>query len=151
MTQRLHRDRHDRGVRGPLFSSALPRYRSRRQRFDATVLEAYAPLQQRYATQLTHLDIAVDTVPRMRLGFDPALVPDEVVADGPVPLGRVIPAGVDSSGRPTRARLVLFRMAIEQRVVSAQERRELVTTVLTALVANYLNISPTDIDPNFQW
>ncbi|ADK28301.1 metallopeptidase family protein [Corynebacterium pseudotuberculosis] len=151
MDYRLNRDRHGRGLRGPTFPTAVPRYRSRRSLFDAAVLEAYAPIQQSFAQQLANLDIAVDTVPRMRLNLDAALLPDEVAADGPIPLGRVIPAGIDHLGRPTRARIVLFRMPIEQRTNSTQERQELLTMVLTSLVANYLNVSPTDIDPDFQW
>ena len=54
-------------------------------------------------------------------------------------------------GQPTRARLVIFRMPVEERVRSAREREELLSTVLTALVANYLNLDPEDIDPRFSW
>ncbi len=119
--------------------------------FDIAVLEAYAPILHRYEPQLEGLDIAVDTVPRMRLRADMTVLPDEIVADGPVPLGRVIPAGIDTEGRPTRARLVIFRMPIEQRAATTLERQELLTTILIALVANYLNLDPSDIDPGFQW
>lgn len=115
------------------------------------VLEAYAPIHNAFAEQLIGLDLAVDTVPRMRLSVDMTVMPDEIIADGPVPLGRIVPAGVDSAGKPTRARLVIFRMPIEERVQSAQEREELLSTVLTALVANYLNVDPGDIDPRFAW
>ncbi|WBT09334.1 metallopeptidase family protein [Corynebacterium sp. SCR221107] len=149
MHTRSFRDRHGRGIRGPLLPASTPRFRSRRQLFDAAVLEAYAPIQQRFAAQLEHLDIAVDTIPRMRLTGDSALLPDEVTADGPVPLGRVLPAAVDPMGNPTRARIVLFRMPIEQRCVSVQERQDLLSQVLTSLVATYLNIAPEDIDPDF--
>ena len=115
------------------------------------VLAAHAPLQHSYPEQLANLDIAVDTVPRMRLRSDMTVLPDEIVADGPVPLGRLIPAGVDAQGQPTRARLVLFRMPVEQRTVTAQEREELLAMILTSLVAQFLNLDPGDIDPNFQW
>lgn len=148
---RPFRNRHGRGSRGPLLPTAAPRHRSRRQAFDIAVLEAYAPILHRFAPQLGGLDIAVDTVPRMRLRADMTVLPDEIIADGPVPLGRVIPAGIDPEGRPTRARLVLFRMPIEQRTETMHERQDLLTTILTALVANYLNLDPSDIDPDFQW
>lgn len=150
MHTRTFRDRRGRGIRGPVLPMAAPRFRSRRESFDVAVLEAYAPIQHGYAEQLAHLDLAVDTVPRMRLRPD-MILPDEIVADGPVPLGRVIPAGVDPQGRPTRARLVIFRMPIEQRAINVREREELLTTVLTALLANYLNLDPRDVDPGFQW
>lgn len=146
----MRRDRHGRGVRGPILPVAVPRYRTRSMDFDQAVLEAYAPLQNRFFEQLTGVDLAVDTIPRMRLSSD-MVIPDEIFADGPVPLGRVLQAGVDRAGNPTRARIVLFRMPIEQRATNAIERAELLDTVLTALVAHYLNLDPRDINPRFQW
>ena len=144
------RDRHGRGVRGPLMPTKIPRYRRRPELFDAAVLEAYAPIQQQFAVELESLDIAVDTIPRMRLNMDWDSFPPEVVVDGPVPLGRIIQAGIDIHGYPTRARIVIIRMPIEQRVQGAKERQELLTIVLTQLVAQYLGITPEDIDPHFR-
>ncbi|MDO5077233.1 metallopeptidase family protein [Corynebacterium sp.] len=150
MRMRNFRDRHGRGVRGPLFPQSVPRYQTRSQRFDALVLDAYAPLHQRYAAQLRNLDIAIDLVPRMR-HHAPGFFTDEVFADGSVPLGRVIPAGIDAAGAPTRPRLVLFRTPIEQRSRTLEDRRSLIHTALVALLANHLNMSPTDIDPGYRW
>ena len=144
------RDRHGRGGRGPLMPTKIPRYRRRPELFDAAVLEAYAPIQQQFAVELESLDIAVDTIPRMRLNMDWDSFPPEVVVDGPVPLGRIIQAGIDIHGYPTRGRIVIFRMPIEQRVQGAKERQELLTIVLTQLVAQYLGIPPEDIDPHFR-
>lgn len=151
MHTRTFRNRHDRGLRGPLLPPEAPRHRTRRQRFDVAVLEAYAPIQHAFAEQLEQLDVAVDTIPRMRLRADMSVLPDEIIADGPVPLGRVIPAAVDPNGNPTRARIVVFRMPVEQRAASAMEQQELLSTILTALVANYLNLDPSDVDPRFSW
>ncbi|MEK0127713.1 metallopeptidase family protein [Corynebacterium marquesiae] len=145
------RDRHGHGMRGPLLPQQTPRYRSAREHFDMAVLEAYAPIQNAFAPQLRGLDLAVDTIPRMRLSPDMTVLPDEIIADGPVPLGRVVPAGVDSEGQPTRARLVIFRMPIEQRASTSSERSELLGTVITALVANYLNLDPEEVDPRYSW
>ncbi|GAA0212654.1 metallopeptidase family protein [Corynebacterium riegelii] len=145
------RDRHGRGVRGPVLPVGVPRYRSRSQAFDQLVLEMYAPLHNAYFDQLSGVDLAVDTIPRMRLRADMTVLPDEIVADGPVPLGRVLEAGVDRDGNPTRARFVIFRRPIEQRTTGTEERSELITWVLTALVAYYLNLDPRDVDPDFPW
>ena len=145
------RDRHGRGVRGPVLPVGVQRYRSRSQAFDQLVLEMYAPLHNAYFDQLSGVDLAVDTIPRMRLRADMTVLPDEIVADGPVPLGRVLEAGVDRDGNPTRARFVIFRRPIEQRTTGAEERSELITWVLTALVAYYLNLDPRDVDPDFPW
>lgn len=148
---RPSRDRRGRGPRGPLLPVAVPRYRTRSMRFDQAVLEAYAPLNNAYFERLMSVDLAVDTIPRMRLRADSTVLPDDIVADGPVPLGRVLQAGVDAQGQPTRARIVVFRMPVEERVRNAHEREELLTWILTALVAHYLNIDPSDIDPNYQY
>ncbi len=129
----------------------VPRHRSRSRLFDAAVLEAYAPIQADYPDQLAGLDIAVDIIPRMRLDPQLSVVPEGVVADGSVPLGKLITAGVDTAGNPTRARLVIFRMAVEQRTRTTEERHELLSTILTALVAEYLCIDPHDIDSRFEW
>ncbi|MEJ5997399.1 metallopeptidase family protein [Corynebacterium sp. H130] len=150
MDVKAGRDRHGRGLRGPLLPHATPRFRSRAELFDAAVLEAYAPIANSYPEELANLDIAVDTVPRMRLGVDYSLMTDEIVADGTVPLGRVIPAGIDRRGKPTRPRIVIFRKPIEARCINKEERSEILSTVLTTLVANHLGIDPTDIDPDFE-
>ncbi len=144
-------NRRGRGLRGPLLPQATPRYRTRSQKFDMAALEAYGPIHSAFADQLIGVDLAVDTIPRMRLNVDMTVMPDEIVADGPVPLGRILPAGVDAQGRPTRTRIVLFRMPIEQRCQTIAERSQLLSTVLTVLVANYLNMDPQDVNPNFAW
>lgn len=139
------RDPHGRGVRGPLLPVGVPRYTSRSAGFDKLVLEAYAPLHNSYFDQLAGVDLAVDTIPRMRLRSDMSVLPDDIVADGPVPLGRVLQAGVDKFGRPTRARLVVFRMPIERRAPGTREKTELLQEVLRDLVASYLNVDPRDL------
>lgn len=138
-------DRRGRGMRGPLLPPETPRWSSRSEAFDQAVLDAYAPIEEQFHSRLTHLDIAVDTVPRMRLRPGD-LLPPEIAADGPVALGRLIPAGVDRAGQPTRPRLVVFRRPIEQRASTATDTDELLTHVLTQLVAAHLNINPRDID-----
>ena len=145
------RNRHGRGVRGPLLPVGVPRYRTRSMAFDQLVLETYAPLHNAYFEQLAHVDLAVDTIPRMRLRPDAALLPEEIVADGAVPLGRVLEAGVDRRGNPTRARFVVFRRPVEQRTRTVAERAELIGWVLVALIADYLNLDPRDIDADFPW
>jgi len=75
--------------------------------------------------------------------------PPEVVADGPVPLARLIPAGVDVRGNPTRARIVLFRKPIERRAKDSAELAELLHEILVAQVATYLGVEPQVIDPSY--
>ena len=110
---RRRRDRHGRGLRGPLYPATLPAARTRAERFDALVLEALDPIEVRWRTELTQLDVAVDDVPEVQ---EEAFTPDDgVVEDANVPLARLVPAGVDRRGVPTRARIVLYRRPLEAR------------------------------------
>ena len=113
-----------------------------------TVLEAYEPIEQQWAARLRELDIAVDEIPRMS-PKDPDSVqwPPEVIADGPVALARLIPAGVDVRGNSTRARIMLFRKPIERRAKDPDELADLLHEILVAQVATYLGVEPSVIDP----
>jgi predicted Zn-dependent protease with MMP-like domain len=112
------------------------------------VLEAFAPIDARWHERMTKLDVAVDEVPKIR-ALDPDSVtwPPEVVAEGPVPLSRLVPAGVDRHGNATRARLVLFRRPLELRAKHPDELVDLLHEVLVRQVATYLGVGPEVIDP----
>src|SRR5262249_48431367 len=120
-----------RELRGPLLPPTVPGWRSRAERFDMAVLEAYEPIEQRWQERVSALDVAVDEIPRISPN-DPDSVqwPPEVVADGPIALARLIPAGVDVRGNATRARIVLFRKPIERRAKDTDELAELLHELL---------------------
>jgi predicted Zn-dependent protease with MMP-like domain len=141
--RRRNRDRHGRGLRGPLYPATLPAARSRAERFDALVLEALEPIEARWRTELTQLDVAVDDVPDVRPADSED---DDVVEDGNVPLARLMPAGVDTQGVPTRARIVLYRRPLEARAKDGADLSDLVHDVLVEQVANYLGLDPDVID-----
>jgi hypothetical protein len=90
----------------------------------------------------------VDEIPRIA-PKDPDSVqwPPEVVADGPIALARLIPAGVDVRGDATRARIVLFRKPIERRAKDSVDLTDLLHEILVAQVATYLGVEPSVIDP----
>ena len=115
------------------------------------VLEAYEPIEQQWHDRLAELDVAVDEIPRIA-AKNPTSVqwPPEVVADGPIPLARLIPAGVDVRGNSTRARIVLFRKPIERRAKDSVELGELLHEILVAQVATYLEVDPLTIDPTIE-
>ncbi|HEX8759976.1 MAG TPA: metallopeptidase family protein [Pseudonocardiaceae bacterium] len=144
---RKRRDRRGRGVRGLLFPATLPAARSRSERFDAIVLDALEPIDERWHTELERLDVAVDEVPEIT-DCDPATVTwgSDVVEDGKVPLARLIPAGVDRTGLPTRARIVLYRRPLENRAQGGGDLSDLVHEVLVEQVASYLGVDPDLID-----
>ncbi|WP_050064680.1 MULTISPECIES: metallopeptidase family protein [unclassified Rhodococcus (in: high G+C Gram-positive bacteria)] len=141
--------RRGRGIRGPVLPPGVPAWRSRAEQFDMLVLEAFAPIDTRWHERITKLDIAVDEVPKIR-ALDPDSVtwPPEVVAEGPVPLSRLVPAGVDRRGNATRARLVLFRRPLELRAKHPDDLVDLVHEVLVRQVATYLGVDPETIDPD---
>ena len=144
---RKRRDRRGRGVRGLLFPATLPAARSRSERFDAIVLDALEPIDARWHTELERLDVAVDEVPEIT-DCDPTTVTwgSDVVEDGKVPLARLIPAGVDRAGLPTRARIVLYRRPLETRAQGGGDLSDLVHEVLVEQVASYLGVDPDLID-----
>ncbi|MDQ4093485.1 MAG: metallopeptidase family protein [Actinomycetota bacterium] len=144
---RKRRDRRGRGVRGLLFPATLPAARSRSERFDAIVLGALEPIDERWHSELERLDVAVDEVPEIT-DCDPATVTwgNDVVEDGKVPLARLVPAGVDGAGLPTRARIVLYRRPLENRAQGGGDLSDLVHEVLVEQVASYLGVDPDLID-----
>jgi predicted Zn-dependent protease with MMP-like domain len=130
-----------------LFPATLPAARSRSERFDAIVLDALEPIDERWHTELERLDIAVDEVPEIT-DCDPTTVTwgSDVVEDGKVPLARLVPAGVDRAGLPTRARIVLYRRPLETRAQDGGDLSDLVHEVLVEQVASYLGVDPDIID-----
>lgn len=109
------------------------------------MLDALEPIEARWRHDLTELDVAVDEVPEVRMEIPSAQV-DGVLLDGRVPLSRLVPAGVDRNGLPTRARIVLYRRPLEARAKEPTELSELVHDVLVEQVANYLGVEPDIID-----
>ncbi|SNT34193.1 Predicted Zn-dependent protease, minimal metalloprotease (MMP)-like domain [Rhodococcoides kyotonense] len=130
--------------------SDLPGHRTRADKFDRAVLEAFARIDHRFHERLERLDIAVDEVPKIR-AIDPDSIdwPPEVVAEGPVPLSRLVPAGIDRRGETTRARIVLFRRPLQRRAQHPEDLEDLLYEVLVEQVATYLGVDPETVDPGF--
>jgi len=159
------RDRHGRGMRGPLAPVGSPLYRTRAERFDDLVLQAVAQLEPRWQAELSGVEFAVEEVPPA----DPAtdlLVIDGLGADDldPVPLARLDPAvptpadpaevaGPADPGVPLRsarpARIVLYRRPLLARAEGEEELSELVLDVVIEEVARLLGVDPQEIDPDF--
>ncbi|MCD2189126.1 metallopeptidase family protein [Actinomycetospora soli] len=137
------RDRRGRGMRAPLYPAGAPAARTRAERFDAVVLEALEPIEERWGAELEELDVAVDDVPDVST---PVPDDDGVVGDGDIPLARLVPAGVDRRGAPTRARIVLYRRPLEARALDGEDLADLLHDVLVEQVAEYLGVEPDTID-----
>lgn len=137
------RDRHGRGLRGPLTPAGSPLYRSRSERFDDLVLQAVAQLEPRWEAELSGVEFAVEEVPSADM---PAEEPE------PVPLARLDPAwpGTADPRSPARpARIVLYRRPLLARADGEEELSELVLDVVIEEFARLLGLDPETIDPGY--
>ncbi|WP_235019925.1 metallopeptidase family protein [Ruania rhizosphaerae] len=132
------RDRHGRGMRGPLIPPALPGWRTRSQRFDESVLMTLEHVERNLGNELDGLEVGVEEVPPS------APAPWEV---GAVPLGRYFPAD-SAAGLPHR--IVVYRRPVVARVEDEVELASLVRDVLVEQIAHMLSRSPEDIDPDYR-
>ena len=131
------RDRHGRGLRGPLAPPQIPLARTRSERFDDLVLDAVERLEPRWSTQLAGVEFAVEEVP-------PAEPPREAWGQDPVPLSRLQPPG---RGRPPR--IVLYRRPLEARATDGDDLGALVHDVVVEEVAALLGLEPETVDPHY--
>jgi hypothetical protein len=130
-----NRDRHGRGMRGPLAPPQVPLATSRAEAFDDLVRDAADRLERRWP-QLADVEFAVQEVPWPQ---------DGPAADGDaVPLGRLVGAG---KGRPSR--IVVYRRPVEIRAKTRDERALLVHEVVVEQVAELLGLSPENVDPKY--
>lgn len=119
------RDRHGRGLRGPLLPATMPGALSRRERFDRMVARAAGHLAM-HCPEVRAADIVVEDVP---------LVPRRAER---APLGRVV-------RQTSPPQLVVHRRPLEQ--LGAPP--ELVRDLLAELAADLLAKSPDEIDPHY--
>ncbi len=131
------RDRHGRGLRGPLAPPQVPISLSRSELFDDYIRESVERLERRWP-QLIDVEFAVDEVPEAGPGE-----PDATDGGG-VPLGRVLPA---RQGR--KSQIVVYRRPVEIRAKSREDRAALVHEILIEQVAELLGLSPDAIDPRY--
>ncbi|MEW2134480.1 metallopeptidase family protein [Streptomyces sp. NPDC005435] len=130
------RDRHGRGMRGPIAPPQVPLAASRGDVFRDLVQDSVDRLERRWP-QLTDVDFLVLEVPRLEGTGD-------AWADEAVPLGGIIPA---REGR--RARVVVYRRPVEIRTKGREERATLVHEVVVEQVAELLGLTPETVDPRY--
>ena len=134
------RDRHGRGMRGPLAPPGVPLHRTRTQQFGDLVLEAIARLEPRWEAELSRIEFAVQEVPDR----DP---PDD--AQDAVPLARLDPGEPDSADPAHGPRIILYRRALLARADGEEELAELVLDVVVEEFARLLGIDPETVDPGY--
>ncbi|MFI7104041.1 metallopeptidase family protein [Streptomyces sp. NPDC050161] len=131
------RDRHGRGMRGPIAPPQVPLSVSRADAFVDLVYDSRDRLERRWP-QLSDVDFLIVEVP----GFGPDAGDD--ADDGTVPLGQVLPAQ-----GPHRDRIVVYRRPVEIRTKSRDERALLVHEVVVEQVAELLGLAPESVDPRY--
>ncbi|MFD0147619.1 MULTISPECIES: metallopeptidase family protein [unclassified Streptomyces] len=124
------RDRHGRGMRGPVAPPQVPLSASRADTFRDLVLDSVERLERRWP-QLADVEFLVLDVP-------------PTVSGESVPLGGSAPA---AKGGP--ARVVVYRRPVEIRSKSRDERALLVHEVVVEQVAELLGLSPESVDPRY--
>ncbi len=129
------RDRHGRGLRGPLLPPTVPGHRTRTDRFDDAVAAAVARMDALVGNRLSGVEFAVEDVPPST----PAPWEEDRIA-----LGRYFPADIGLSHR-----IVVYRRPLLGRVVGEAEMHELIQRVLTEQVAHLMGRSPEEIDPDY--
>ncbi|MFE2046205.1 metallopeptidase family protein [Streptomyces sp. NPDC059477] len=129
------RDRHGRGMRGPIAPPQVPLAASRADTFAGLVQDSVERLERRWP-QLADIDFLVLEVPR--------LDDDGRWNDEAVPLGRTVPA---RDGQ--LARVVIYRRPVEIRTKAREERAALVHEVVVEQVAELLGLTPETVDPRY--
>ncbi|MGW2087369.1 metallopeptidase family protein [Streptomyces sp. NPDC001880] len=127
------RDRHGRGMRGPVAPPQVPLSVSRAENFRDLVQDSVERLERRWP-QLTDVDFMVLDVPGTQEGTQGETVP----------LGRAVSA---EKGRP--AQIVIYRRPVEIRAKNRDERALLVHEVVVEQVAELLGLAPESVDPRY--
>ncbi|MCX5132790.1 metallopeptidase family protein [Streptomyces sp. NBC_00340] len=130
------RDRHGRGMRGPVAPPQVPLAASRAEVFADLVQDSVERLERRWP-QLADIDFMVLEVPLLEGSGDGW-------SDEAVPLGGTIAA---REGRP--ARVVVYRRPVEIRTKGRDERAALVHEIVVEQVAELLGLTPETVDPRY--
>jgi len=132
MATRRRRDRHGRGLRGPLAPASSPATVPRSDRFGDLVVAAIDRLEPRWGGRLSAVDVEI---------YD---VPDVSVESEEVPLA----AHRHAPGART-ATLVVYRRPVELRAPEHLARVDLVRDLVAEQLADILGVSPSDLDPAY--
>ncbi|MDF3301554.1 metallopeptidase family protein [Streptomyces tropicalis] len=130
------RDRHGRGMRGPIAPPQVPLAASRAEVFADLVRDSVERLERRWP-QLADVDFLVLEVPRLD-------APGQTWNDEAVPLGGTVAA---QDGH--RARVVVYRRPVEIRSKGRDERAALVHEIVVEQVADLLGLTPETVDPRY--
>jgi predicted Zn-dependent protease with MMP-like domain len=130
--RRVRRDRHGRGLRGPLAPPTSPLTAPRAEQFGAVVVAAVDRLEPRWSPHLDAVDVEVLDVPPPVTG----------VVDVPLSTHRVGP-------RPRQVTVVVYRRPVLLRAAERAERATLVRDLVAEELSDALGLAPEDLDPGY--
>ncbi|WP_309080409.1 metallopeptidase family protein [Zhihengliuella sp.] len=149
---RRRRNRHGRGLRGPLLLPQLPGSRTRQERFEELVAESELRLEQLHPHRLSAVQFLVSFAP------EKAALDRAEARNASVPLGRSVrykatPADAPGEGgaakKGPREEIVVYRKPVEELCLSPGDLPDLVHDVLVELVGELLDMDPYDVDPAY--
>ncbi len=126
------RDRHGRGLRGPIVPFTLPAWRTRADKFDDILTLELLTYREHLGDLLAHFDCGVLDVPE----------PPAPWEEG-IPLARFLPFE-----RPARitGRIVFYRMPILRAAAHAEDPRLFIHEIVTCQLADAIGRFPEEID-----
>lgn len=129
----VRRDRHGRGMRGPLLPHRIPGYVSRNKEFAILLSNALQDLDQNFADSLAQITFATEAIPNLR---------DLVLNNDEVALGRT------DATRPVR--IVLYTEPIRMRAQNKAALDRIIRDVLAEQLSPLLGLRPEQIDAHYQ-
>lgn len=127
------RDRHGRGLRGPLAPATSPATVPRSDRFGDLVVAAVDRLEPRWGPRLAAVDVEIHDIP------------DAAAADrDEVPL-----AGHRHAAGSRTATIVVYRRPVELRAPEHLARVDLVRDLVAEQLAELLGVAPSELDPSY--
>ena len=138
------RERHGRGLRGPLAPRTVPIAQTPTEAFDSAVLDAVEHLEAHGLNEIGGIEFAVEDVPSVHT--DETGYPPEILEDAQVPLAQAYPTGLADITSPL---IVLYRRPLEARAMDVEDLAGLIHDVVVDRVAHLLGRDPGAIDPHY--
>ena len=138
--RRVRRDRHGRGLRGPLAPPGSPARETRADAFADLVVDAVDRLEPRWGPLLREVDVEVHDVP-----------PD--TGAGSPPAGDLVEVPLSDHRPATRHRpatVVVYRRPVELRATDRPARVDLVRDLVAEELGAALGLAPEQIDPTYE-
>jgi len=127
------RDRHGRGLRGPLAPPSSPATVPRADAFGDLVVAAVDRLEPRWGPRLAAVDVEIHDVPDVGPDIDEVPLAEHRTSRGATPT----------------AVLVVYRRPVELRAPDHLARVDLVRDLVAEQLGDLLGMSPSELDPTY--